>query len=118
MITLEAWTTRIGSWAGRFKTSSNNRAQKIYVPLWKIFDVLWGISTLLVASVVDTLLIVSGVDVNPRPPRKYMNSSSDEDVELPENFAEPSSGKYIFSAPVTPSPEYVNKEFLLALKSS
>ena len=54
-------------------------APKMNVSVRQIFDILWGISTILVAAVICLILIVGGVEVNPGPPRKHLNSSSVDD---------------------------------------
>ena len=67
-------------------------------------DILWGISTLLVAVVICLLLIVGGVELNPGPPLRD-NSSSEDELEVPScfDFAEHNmESKYTFSAPRLP----------------
>ena len=86
MISLEAWRGRIGVWAGRVKLFSMIRAPKMDLTLRQTLDILWGISTLLVAAVLVVLLIVGGVEINPGPPRKDLSSSSEEEIEVPKGF--------------------------------
>ena len=82
MISMEAFRSRIGVWAGRVKLSSMISAPKMDLTLRQTY-ILWGISTLLVAAVLVVLLIVGGVEINPDPPRKDLISSSEEEIEVP-----------------------------------
>ena len=106
MFSLEAWRVRIGVWAGRVRMSSKDSAPKLNISLRQSLDILWGISTRLVAAVISVLLLVGGVELNPGPPRKDLNSSSssEEEFEVPKcfDFCETSEGKYVFTAPITP----------------
>ena len=104
MISLEAWRGRIGGWSGRVRLSPHVSSQKVNVSLVFCLDVLWGISTLLVACCITMLLMIGGVEVNPGPPRTDQSSSSEEEIEVPKSFdfAEAEQGTFIFSAPVSP----------------
>ena len=106
MISLEAWRGRIGTWAGRAKLSSTSGRPKFDISFGMDSDIFRVISTGLLAVVNYILLIVSGVEINPGPPRKDLNytSSSEEDIEVPKDFeyGETSEGKFAFSAPITP----------------
>ena len=106
MIPLKAWRGRIGVWAGRVRMSSKVSAAKKNIGLRQSLDILSGISTLLVAAVISGLLLVGGVELNPGPPRKDLNSSysSEEEFEVPKSFdfCETSKGNYVFTAPITP----------------
>ena len=82
MISLEAWRGRIGVWAGRVRLSSKVSAPKMNISVRQPLDILWGISTLLVAAVICLLSIVGGVEVNPGPLRRD-NSNSEDDLEIP-----------------------------------
>ena len=105
MISIEAWRGRIGGWNGRVKLSSSSSSKKLNFSLVQTLDVLWGISTILVATVITLLLIVGGVEVNPGPPRKDPSTScSEEDIEVPKtfDFGETAQGTFVFTAPVNP----------------
>ena len=88
MISLEAWRGRIGSWAGRAKLPSTSRRPKFDTYFGMVSDIIRGISTSLLAAIIYILLIVSGVEINPGPPRKDLSSSfsSEEDIEVPKGF--------------------------------
>ena len=103
MISIEAWRGRIGCWAGRVRFSSSSRNTSFFT-FCKIADSIWGISTSLSACVICMLLIVGGIEINPGPPRKDLNSTSEDDIEVPTSFdfGEPSEGICVFSAPSTP----------------
>ena len=105
MISIEEWSCRIGGWNGRVKLSSSSSSKKLNFSLVQTLDVLWGISTILVATVITLLLIVGGVEVNPGPPRKDPSTSfSEEDIEVPKtfDFGETAQGTFVFTALVNP----------------
>ena len=106
MISLETWRGRIGSWAGRAKLSSTSVGPKFDIYFGESMDIIGGISTSLLVCVIFFLLIVSGVEINPGPPRKDINSSSssEEEIVVPKGFSfgETAQGNYVFSAPVPP----------------
>ena len=118
MISIEAWRGRIGVWAGRRMLSSKVSAPKINISYRQTFDILWGISTHLVAAVMSILLIVGGVEVNPGPPRKDLTSSSDEEIDVPKtfDFGETAKGIFVFSAPVTPKIRIDKRRVLVGSK--
>ena len=118
MISLEAWRGRIGVWAGRVKLSSMISVPKMDLTLRHTLDILWGISTLLVAAVPVVLLIVGGVEINPGPPRKDLSSSSEEEIEVPKgfDFGGNSKGEYVFSAPLTSIPKMQKRRVLVGSK--
>ena len=118
MISIEAWRGRIGVWEGRVKLSSMISAPKMVLTLRQTLDILWGISTLLVAAVLVVLLIVGGVEINPGTPRKDLSSSSEEEIEVPKglDFGGNSEDKYVFSAPLTSIPKMQKRRVLVGSK--
>ena len=95
MISLEAWRGRIGSWTKRVRLSSNLPRKILKGIIW---DNICGISTNLIACVIFVLLVVGGIEINPGPPRKDSNSSSEEDIQVPKSFdfGETSQGIYMY----------------------
>ena len=83
MITLEAWRGRIGSWAGRVRLSSNLPRK---ISKGNFGGNIRGKSTNLIACVIFVLLVVGGIEINPGPPRKDSNSSSEGDIQVPKSF--------------------------------
>ena len=86
MISFKAWRGRIGVGEGRVMISSKAFAPKMNVSFRQIFDILWDISKILVAAFICLILIVGGVEVIPGPPRKDLNSSFEDDLEVSKSM--------------------------------
>ena len=66
MISLELYRARIGGWGGRGRSplpQSHFRKS----PLSVFIDILWRISTRLLATTISALLMIGGVELNPGP---------------------------------------------------
>ena len=118
MISIEAWRGTIGNWAGRARLSPISKGPRFVIPSGLFMDIIWGISTCLIACLIYVLLIVGAIEINPGPPRKDINSSSEDEVEVPESFdfGEDTQGKYVFCAPVTPIQKKYTRRVLVGSK--
>ena len=89
--------------------ASEVRAARNNISVRETLDTIWGISTLLTNSVIAVLLIVGGVELNPGPPRRD-NSSSEDEIEVPISFdfGDNLKNDYVFTAPVTSTPNFEN----------
>ena len=84
-----------------------------------IWDNICGISTNLIDCVIFVLLVAGGIEINPGPPRKDSNSSSEEDIQVPKSFdfGETSQGIHVFSAPITPILKMQKRRVLVSSKN-
>ena len=74
MISLELYRARIGGWGGRGRSplpQSHFRKS----PLSVFIDILWRISTRLLATTISALLMIGGVELNPGP-----GSTTEEEI--------------------------------------
>ena len=74
MISLELYRARIGGWGGRGRSplpQSHFRKSPFYV----FIDILWRISTRLLATTISALLMIGGVELNPGP-----GSTTEEEI--------------------------------------
>ena len=74
MISLELYRARIGGWGGRGRSPlSQSPFRKS--PFSVFIDILWRISTRLLASTISALLMIGGVELNPGP-----GSTTEEEI--------------------------------------
>ena len=74
MISLELYRARIGGWGGRGRSPlSQSPFRKS--PFSVFIDILWSISTRLLATAISALLMIDGVELNPGP-----GSTTDEEI--------------------------------------
>ena len=74
MISIELWRARIGGWRGSAKSAP--AAGRINP------DLLIYLCKFMAALLITILLIIGGIELNPGPPKKATNSSSDDDMEI------------------------------------
>ena len=74
MISLELYRARIGGWGGRGRSPlPHSHFRKS--PLSVFIDILWRISTRLLATTISALLMIGGVELNPGP-----GSTTEEEI--------------------------------------
>ena len=66
MISLELYRARIGGWGGRGR-SPLHQSHFRKSPISVFIDILWRISTRLLATTISALLMIGGVELNPGP---------------------------------------------------
>ena len=74
MISLELYRARIGGWGGRGR-SPLSQSQFRKSPFSVFIDILWRISTRLLATTISALLMIGGVELNPGP-----GSTTEEEI--------------------------------------
>ena len=80
MISLELYRARIGGWGGRGR-SPLPQSQYRKSPFGIFIDILWRISTRLLATTISALLIIGGVELNPGPGSTTEEEISPMDIE-------------------------------------
>ena len=80
MISLELYRARIGGWGGRGR-SPLPQSQYRKSPFGIFIDILWRISTRLLATTISALLIIGGVELNPGPGSTTEEEISPMDME-------------------------------------
>ena len=80
MISLELYRARIGGWGGRGR-SPLPQSQYRKSPFCVFIDILWRISTRLLATTISALLIIGGVELNPGPGSTTEEEISPMDIE-------------------------------------
>ena len=91
MISLELYRARIGGWGGRGRSplpQSHFRKS----PLSVFIDILWRISTRLLATTISALLMIGGVELNPGP------GSTTEDEISPMEIEDCSQDAFVLSS--------------------
>ena len=74
MISLELYRARVGGWGGRGRSPlSQSRFRKSHFTV--LIDILWRISTRLLATTISALLMIGGVELNPGP-----GSTTEEEI--------------------------------------
>ena len=80
MISLELYRARIGGWGGRGRSPlSQSHFRKS--PFSVFIDILWRISTRLLATTISALLMIGGVELNPGPGSTTEEEISPMDIE-------------------------------------
>ena len=74
MISLEIYRARIGGWGGRGR-SPLSQCPFRKSPFSVFIDILWRISTRLLATTISALLMIGGVELNPGP-----GSTTEEEI--------------------------------------
>ena len=74
MISLELYRARIGGWGGRGR-SPLSQCPFRKSPFSVFIDILWRISTRLLATTISALLMIGGVELNPGP-----GSTTEEEI--------------------------------------
>ena len=91
MISLELYKARIGGWGGRDRSplpQSHFRKSPFFV----FIDILWRISTRLLATTISALLMIGGVELNPGP------SSTTEEEISPTEIEDCSQDAFVLSS--------------------
>ena len=91
MISLELYRARIGGWGGRGRSplpQSHFRKS----PLSVFIDILWRISTRLLATTISALLMIGGVELNPGP-----GSTTEEEIS-PMEIEDCSQDAFVLSS--------------------
>ena len=80
MISLELYRARIGGWGGRGRSPlSQSPFRKS--PFSVLIEILWRISTRLLATTISALLMIGGVELNPGPGSTTEEEISPMDIE-------------------------------------
>ena len=91
MISLELYRARIGGWGGRGRSPlSQCPFRKSHFSVF--IDILWRISTRLLATTISALLMIGGVDLNPGP-----GSTTEEEIS-PMEIEDCSQDAFVLSS--------------------
>ena len=91
MISLELYRARIGGWGGRGR-SPLSQSQFRKSPFSVFIDILWRISTRLLATTISALLMIGGVELNPGP-----GSTTEEEIS-PMEIEDCSQDAFVLSS--------------------
>ena len=84
MISIELWRARIGGWRGGAKSTPGiTNPHQIFNGQLVLNKEVYNVLLCCMATIlIGILLIIGGVELNPGPPKKASNSSSDDETVI------------------------------------